>query len=102
MPLIKNFRNEFGGHWTFGYIAAAKRRFVYKHRSDIKKGVTVTVEYKGETHTKTFSKEVVRAYKPPRRNCPPHFRVLGIVKWAKTFMTSYPDVWMFVSKVKIA
>ena len=65
MPLIKNFRNEFGGGWASVYTATAKRRFVYKHRSDIKKGVTVTVEYKGETHTKTFSKEVVRACMPP-------------------------------------
>ena len=102
MPLIKNFRNEFRGNWASTGYATEKRHFVYKHRGDIKKGVTVTVEYKGETHTKTFSKAVVRAYKPPFRNCPPHFRVLGIVKWAKTFMRSYQDVWLFVSKVKIA
>ena len=102
MPLIKNFRNEFGGNWASVYTATAKRHFVYKHHSDIKKGVTVTVEYKGETHTKTFSKAAVRAYKPHGRNCHPHFRVQGIVKWAKTFMKSYPDVWLFVSKVKIA
>ena len=102
MPLIKNFRNEFRGNWASTGTATAKRHFVYKHHGDIKKGVTVTVEYKGETYTKTFSKAMVSAYKPRDRNCRPHFRVLGIVKWAKTFMKSYGDVWLFVSKVKIA
>lgn len=100
MPtIIANFRSKYNGEWTATYRATSKRHFVYGNRHHIKKGVTITVEYKGKTYTKAFHKNDIRVFHKSGSG-----RVVGIVDWAKTFMKGKTcrDVWLFVSKVKIA
>lgn len=105
MPLIKNFRNEFGGACSATWHATDKRQFLYSNAGRIKRGAEITVEYKGQVHIFIAHKGDVKIFgrvKTAYRGTCFNGRVNGIIKWAKTFMKSYPDVWLFVTKVKIA
>lgn len=105
MAITKNFRTEFGGFCSATWKATDKRQFLYSNAERIKRGAEITVEYKGQTHIFVAHKgdvKILGRVKHPYRGSCLIGRVHGIVKWAKTFMKSYPDVWLFVSKVKIA
>lgn len=105
MAITKNFRTEFGGACSATRRANAKRQFVYSNAARIKRGAEITVEYKGQTHIFTAHKKDVKIFgriQHSYRGTYLNGRVHGIIKWAKTFMKSYADVWLFVTKVKIA
>lgn len=105
MAITKNFRTELGSACFFTPYATDKRQFLYSNAGSIKRGVEITVEYKGQTHIFIAYKGDVKIFgrvKTAYRGTFFKGRVNGIIKWAKTFMKSYPDVWVFVTKVKIA
>lgn len=105
MAITKNFRTKFGGACSATWHATNKRQFLYSNAARIKRGAEITVEYKGQTHIFVAHKDDVKIFgrvKHTYRGTCLNGRVHGIVKWAKTFMKSYPDVWLFVTKVKIA
>ena len=105
MPITKNFRTAFGGACSATWRATDKRQFLYSNAKRIKRGAEITVEYKGQTRIFTVHKDDVTVFGPVKHSYRGRLffgRVNGIVKWAKTFMKSYPDVWLFVTKVKIA